>query len=94
MAEKLKEGDAIEIGPAVSVLWSAGVAADKVREGKEQLVLLRKDIEGAKKIARAHGFAWGEDETVKGAVRNILAVLIGERDLHAREVKKLPKERV
>jgi hypothetical protein len=47
------------------------------------------DIAAAKTVAREHGFAWNNTETVEGAVRNILAVLIGERQIYAREIQKL-----
>lgn len=50
---------------------------------------LDADIAAAKAVAREHGFTWNDTETVEGAVRNILAVLQGERQIHAREIQKL-----
>jgi hypothetical protein len=50
---------------------------------------IQADIAAAKAVAREYGFAWNDSETVEGAVRNILAVLVGERQIHAKELTKL-----
>jgi hypothetical protein len=50
------------------------------------------DLDRARKVARTHGIAWNDDENVEAAVRNLLTILSGERDLHAREVQKLKRE--
>lgn len=56
---------------------------------KYQLAEIERDITAAKAAARHHGFAWNDTETVEGAVRNILAVLLAERQLHEKEIQKL-----
>lgn len=52
---------------------------------------VRDDIRRAKAVARKHGFAWNDTETVEGFVANLLAVLLGERQIHAEEIQELRK---
>jgi hypothetical protein len=50
------------------------------------------DLAAARQVARRYGFAANDQETCEGLTRNILAVLVAERDLHKREILKLKKQ--
>jgi hypothetical protein len=62
---------------------------DRLTDVEKLFETRRVDIAAAKIAARHHGFTWNDQETVEGAVRNILAVLLAERELHTKEIEKL-----
>jgi superoxide dismutase len=69
----------------------ANAILEKLDKARKELTQIKADIAAAKNVARAHQFTWGDYDTITGAVKNILTVLIAERDLHARQVKELKK---
>ncbi len=47
------------------------------------------DIATAKAVARKYGFTWNDTESVEGFVRDIITVLIAEREIYDTAIEKL-----
>lgn len=88
----LCEPQITRLNPREEEKATAQAAMARIEELEHQCQLLTiaararaKDIAAAKAIARKHDFQAGDYECAEGLVRNILAVLTAERDLHNRK---------